>query len=104
MPPLYERLQVLKGHRTLPRQLGHTDRAVFRKYIDSLLPMAKRIEQLAPAIAGFSQPNAEYPWQDPSSGEIFTPAAFDFKELGPMRGAQLQKLDRLIRALLRVIN
>ena len=94
-------LQVLKTRPEIRRQLGFSDASTFRRYIDSLLDMAARIERLAPAHAGLTQPNPEYPWQDPATGEVLVPADFAFSEFNP-KSVRMQKLDGLIRALLHI--
>src|SRR5690349_17478881 len=50
-------LQVLKGRAEARRQLGYGDAAVFKAFIDSILPLAAEIEGLAPAVAGITHPN-----------------------------------------------
>jgi hypothetical protein len=94
-------LQVLKTRPEIRRQLGYTDAAVFKRYLDSLLDLAAKIEDLAPSAAGFARPNPEYPWRDVNSGEIAVPFEFRFPEFDP-KGPRMQKIDALIRALLRV--
>ncbi|MGI4789439.1 MAG: hypothetical protein ACRYFS_11390 [Janthinobacterium lividum] len=47
-------------------------------YIDSLLPYARRIEDLAPANAN-DGPNSEYPWRGRDS--IIAPVEYDFANL-----------------------
>ncbi|GMV98801.1 MAG: hypothetical protein AMXMBFR83_31490 [Phycisphaerae bacterium] len=94
-------LQVLKTRPEVRRQLGFEEAAQFKRYIDSLLALAARIEGLAPAQAGLIRPNPEYPWRDPPTGQIHAPARFDFPEFDP-RDARLIKLHGLIRDLLRI--
>jgi hypothetical protein len=97
-------LRVLKKHAVLRRSLGYADRAAFQRFIESLLDTARKIEALAPAIAGFSMPNPEYPWKDPGTGDLIYPAAFVFAEFRPPKNAQLQKIEQLVRKLLQVLN
>lgn len=94
-------LQVIKSQPAVRRQLGYERADVFKKYVDSLLELARRIEALAPAIAGFSQPNAEHPWQDAGTGSVQVPATYPFTEFDRKTNLQMAKLDRLVRALLR---
>ena len=47
-------------------------------YIASLLPLARRIEDLAPSHAG-DGPNPEYPW--PEAHGITAPASYEFTDL-----------------------
>jgi hypothetical protein len=93
-------LQTTKGRPDLRRQLGYADTASFREFIDSLLPLADRIEQLAPNFAGTTNPNPEYPWRDAHANEVIAPVQFDFAEFSP-RSPQMIKLERLVEALIR---
>ena len=47
-------------------------------YIASLLPVARAIEDLAPAVSN-DGPNTEYPWQVP--GEVIAPINYPFPAL-----------------------
>lgn len=100
---LVRMLQVLKARPDLRRQLGFSDAASFKSYIDSLLDLAGKIEGLAPALAGFTQPNAEYPWQDPGASEVQVPARYDFPEFDP-RTPRMIKIHQLIEDLLRIVG
>ena len=94
-------LQQLKRAR-LQKRLGYgRDTRSFRRLVDSLLPLARRIEQLAPAVAGANQPNAEYPWLDAATGRVVAPADFAFDGLAADE-PPLAKLDELLAALLRL--
>ena len=68
--------------------------------IDSLLPLAERIQHLAPNYAGFTKPNPEYPW-NPSGVEsgVIAPCEFAFPDFSP-RDPRMGKLMRLIEDLL----
>jgi hypothetical protein len=59
------------------------------------------VEKLAPALAGMTKPNPEYPWRDPSTGDIVVPAQYEFAEFDP-KDPKMQKIAALIRALLRL--
>lgn len=96
-------LQVLKGRPELRRQLGYQDRAIFRKYIDSLLPLARQVERLAPNFAKTSQPNPEYPWQPAPDAPVITPAEYRFPGFDPLK-PQMIKLVDLIERLLRILS
>jgi hypothetical protein len=68
-----------------------------RSYIQGILPIADRIERLAPALAQ-NGPNAEYPWEVPS-GEVTAPASYTFpvtEELRRPEGRRLLKLTATI--------
>jgi hypothetical protein len=96
-------LQVLKGRPEIRRQLGFDDPVCFKQYIDSLLDLAGRIEALAPAQAGLTQSNPEYPWKDPDTLEIHAPCRFDFPSFDP-RAPKMAKIHQLIRILLRIVT
>lgn len=93
-------LQTLKGRRTIRRQLGFSDAAIFRRFIDSLLDLAERVERLAPAAAGLAAPNPEYPWRDPKTGLVHAPADYSFGLFDP-RAPKMIKLERLLDELVR---
>ena len=95
-------LQRLKQDLNRQRRLGYgRDTRSFIRFIDSLLPLARRIEQLAPAVAGAGRPNAEYPWLDAATNQVVTPADFAFDGLAA-DDPPLAKLDELLAALLRL--
>jgi hypothetical protein len=93
-------LQSLKSVEHVQRSLGFDDVARFRMYIDSLLDLADRIERLAPNFAGYVAPNPEYPWWNPSTGEVFAPCESPFELFDPT-SPKMVKLERIIDALLR---
>ncbi len=96
-------LQVLKARPEIRRQLGFDDASRFKRYIDSLLDLASRIEALAPAQARLAKPNPEYPWEDLSTHQIQVPARFGFPEFDP-RNPRMIKIYELIRDLLRIAS
>ncbi|HVS70412.1 MAG TPA: hypothetical protein VHQ47_04070 [Phycisphaerae bacterium] len=96
----------LRAIRRLPhmwRRLGFKDDAHFAAFINSLLPLAGRVERLAPAFAGKRNPNAEYPWAPASGQHAIAPADFTFPEFDP-RNPQVAKLlwlvDNLVNFLI----
>jgi hypothetical protein len=96
-------LWVIKGRPELRRQLGYEHAEEFRSFIDSLLPLAERIERLAPNLAGMTQPNPEYPWRPAGQAEVFAPSQYDFPQFTPLK-PQMAKLVALVENLLRVVN
>lgn len=94
-------LQTLKVRPEIRRRLGYADAARFRAFIDSLLPLAEQIEDLAPSSAGQSRPNPEYPWADPVTGIIHVPAEFRFAMFDP-RNTRMIKLEQLVESLIRM--
>ena len=92
-------LQVLKGRPDVRRWLGFADRTSFRASIDSLLGLARHVENLAPSSAGFTHPNPEYPWRDPTDGTIHAPVDFQFELFDP-RDPRMIRLEMLVRGLL----
>ncbi len=95
-------LQVLKGRPEFRERFGYSDTFSFRAFIDSLLDFAGQIERLAPDLAGLTQPNTEYPWRNPATGDIHVPAEFGFEIFNP-RDPRMLKIERLIDALLRIL-
>lgn len=69
--------------------------------IDSLLPLARQIEQLAPSEAGNYQANPEYPWQALADQEVYVPAEYAFSEFDP-KSTQMVKLIRLLENLMKL--
>lgn len=94
-------LQVLKTRKDVRRQLGFSDTAAYRAYLDSLLTLASRVERLAPSLAGLYEPNPEYPWLDRKSQDVVVPAQFAFDDFDPKHSKML-KLAALVGALLRI--
>ncbi len=69
-------LRLARSNRQL-RQACNCGPGQIEAYIASLLPLARLIEDLAPANAG-EGPNAEYPWQEP--GTVVAPVSHHFPE------------------------
>lgn len=67
-------------------------------YVKEILPVADRIERLAPTLAR-DGPNAEYPWETPS-GEVKVPASYAFPVEKDLRGPHGRKLLKLIDFIL----
>lgn len=93
-------LQVIKGVPHIRAALGYSDARAFSQFIDSLLPLASEIQVLAPHLPP-NTPNAECPWQDISTQEIYVPARFDFPQFRPNRH-QMIVMDQLIEGLLKL--
>lgn len=51
----------------------------FSLHVQSLLPVANLIEQLAPAGGNYSRINPEYPWTD-ATGNVYSPVMYGFPE------------------------
>jgi hypothetical protein len=96
-------LQTLKSNRDIQRQLGYDDGRVFRRFVDSLLELADRIQGLAPAMAHLTQPNTEYPWRDAAANEVLAPADYDFPQFAAGNTAMI-KLEKLVRDILRIAS
>jgi hypothetical protein len=94
-------LRLLKSMPRIRRELGYVHTEAFRAFIDSLIPVAARIERLAPSLASIHEPNPEYPWQDRQTQEIFVPAAFNFPDFKPTSPLML-KFERLLEAMFRI--
>ncbi len=108
-PPEFTHASIVRGLlmlRTRPdirRRLGYQRFEHFRAVINSLLPVAGRIERLAPALAGSSRPNPEYPWRAGAALPVTAPAEFNFPDLH-IRSPQMAKFLRIIDRLLAVLT
>jgi hypothetical protein len=100
---LVRMLRVIKGREDIRRMLGYPNRESYRAYIDSLLPLAQRIQDLAPAIAGFTRPNPEYPWRTPAAPEVSAPCEFTFNDFDPRR-PDMAKFVKLLNDLARIAS
>lgn len=69
--------------------------AMLKARVRKILPLAKMIEDLAPALAGVARPNPEYPWKDRMTKEIVCPADFGFAEFDPASADMLNLVDVL---------
>lgn len=69
-------------------------------YIDSLLAVASRVEDLAPAGGSFDKMNPEYPWEA-APGIVQAPVEYAFSEFSP---TDLAKLQTLISNLFRIAD
>ena len=83
------------------KPLGYVDRKQFQAAIQSLLPVAVRVQNLAPSNAGTSQPNPEYPWgPEPSNGhDVTAPCDHAFSNFNPT-DIHLIRLIRFLENLL----
>jgi len=86
----------------LYRPLGFADRHAIESKVRSLHSVAEKLERLAPALAGPGNPNAEYPWQEVSTGRVVVPSEHTF--FAPDEQARLQALVALVHGLLRVLR
>lgn len=93
-------LRLLRNMPQIRRMLGYEHAESYRAMIDSFLPLARQIEQLAPSEAGFTQPNPEYPWRSLADQTILVPAEFDFPAFNAMNtrlGLLVDFIERLMR-------
>ncbi|MFH0821202.1 MAG: hypothetical protein V2B18_00495 [Pseudomonadota bacterium] len=94
-------LRHTKVHPFWKKRLGFAqNKRGYAAYIDGMLPIADKIEKLAPAISGPSQPNPEYPWS-PRPGDVTCPADYDFPEI---KRHELGKITALISNLFRALD
>jgi len=85
-------LHVSKTRPEWRRQLGYGDNyRAYTSYIDSLLPLAEKIERLAPVGGTFDRTNPEYPWKD-EEGKVTCPALYGFPDFGRTELAKIQVL------------
>lgn len=73
-------LRVLSGNPDIRerRKFGNSPRQ-FKGYIDRLIPLAARIEALAPIGGDLERLNPEHPWLG-AQNEVICPADYDFHE------------------------
>jgi hypothetical protein len=94
-------LQIAKNRPDVRHRLGYRDAASFLALVNSLLPLAAKIEALAPSAAGVGQPNPEYPWRDAATATAVAPADHPFDDFDP-RSPHMRKLATLIEQLARL--
>jgi len=94
-------LQVSKHRPEWVKRLGYEGRnRVYASIVDNLLPLAERIEKLAPVGGDFDRINPEYPWMD-SGGKVICPAAYSFPDF---RKRELTTFLTLISSLFSIIG
>jgi len=89
-------LRTVKGNYDLMQCCGMSQKRQYQEYLRSLLPLAEKIESLAPALSN-NGPNAEYPWQD-GSGEICVPAEYSFENFGLRDSPKISKMTKFIES------
>lgn len=94
-------LKTIKGRPDIRVALGYqADYSAFATYIDSILPFAEQVEQLAPVGGNFDKLNPEYPWKS-SSGTVLCPSNYCYSEF-PM--TDIIRFSTLIGHLVRVMT
>lgn len=94
-------LQCTKFYPLWKKRLGYEHKKqAYAAYIDRMIPIADKIEKLAPAISGPSQPNPEYPWS-PCVGDVRCPADYDFPEI---KRHELGMITALVASLFRALD
>jgi hypothetical protein len=74
-------MKISKGRPDIRRKLSFgNDMNAFVSYIDSIIPFAEHIENLAPAGGNGERINPEYPWQDPN-GDVVSPLDNNFAHI-----------------------
>jgi hypothetical protein len=69
----------------------------FSAYIKKLLPIADKVEALAPVGNDVEKPNPEYPWRNPKE-EVLCPADYSFSEFTKTELARFVRfIDQLLR-------
>lgn len=91
-------MQLAKSRPELRNRYGRSSDQ-FAAMIDSLLPLARRIEELAPA-GDQDAPNPEYPWED--GGVIRVPVESAFADID-FTSPQMLKLLRFLEACFELI-
>jgi hypothetical protein len=94
-------LRVSRHRPEYRRKLGYGDnRQLYYSVIDSLLPVADRIEQLAPVGGDFDKANPEYPWRD-KNGVVNCPCLYAFSDF---KKRELLRLQTLISSLFSIVG
>lgn len=70
----------------------------YRSIINEILPIAEKVEQLAPAYDGVAS-NSEYPWEK-TDGSIVSPSVYAFPVWNELKSPSGKKLLRLIQQLI----
>jgi hypothetical protein len=85
-------LKLSKQRRGFKEQLGYERNSkAHASYVDSLIPLAEKIEKLAPVGRGLDQVNPEYPWMHYDEG-IKCPAEYDFPDFDKNGLADIYRL------------
>jgi hypothetical protein len=93
-------LKICKRQPDIRAKLGFENKHTrFSSYIDSLLPIADMIEQLAPVGTKLDRPNPEYPWI--SNKEVIPPIDYDFSNFKD-KHIQMSKFLKFIHKLIDV--
>ncbi|MBW3623676.1 MAG: hypothetical protein KY468_09750 [Armatimonadetes bacterium] len=71
-------MRIARGMPNLRHACGFQQADPYRAYIDSLLPVAHLIENLAP-VGELDRPNPEYPWEQ--GDEVAVPVEYPFPDL-----------------------
>ena len=94
-------LRISKGNKKLRRDLGYEGNYnAFVSYVDSLVPLAEKIEVLAPEGRRLDKPNPEYPWQS-AGGGVIAPLDYTFDDIW-FDVTSMNKLRGLIANLIRI--
>jgi len=92
-------LKVTKKRPKIRKGLGFgSDHLAYSAYIDSLLPVAERIEKLVPIGGALDKINAEYPWVD-STRQVHCPCLHTFPDL---QKTELVRIQTLVSDLFRI--
>jgi len=91
----------VKRSRKLQRECQCGTPQQFKQYLDSLLPLANQIEDLAP-VGSVDQPNPEYPWEE--KGDILTPVEYRFSDDLDFKRPKMIKMLQFISACFRVFG
>ena len=84
----------------IAKLLGFFKASAFKSWINTVAPLAHALEHLAPALAGDSGPNPEYPW--PRMAPLHTPASFEFPIWKELRDTTRGRL--LIQVIKRAVE
>lgn len=92
-------VQTSRGNDRLRRGCGSTSARQFTAYLNSLLPLASAIEDLAPS-GDRDRPNPEYQWEE--NGAVTAPAEFVFVGLD-FKNPKMIKMLQFIENCFRIV-
>jgi hypothetical protein len=89
----------LRREPRIAKEFSFSRRMDFVNYLQSVLPLVREIERLAPALCE-DGPNPEYPWPPPPRPPTAAPATFAFPLWRKLQAPQGAKFLRFLRRLI----
>jgi hypothetical protein len=92
-------MRIARGMPNIRRACGFQQSGSYHAYIDSLIPVARQIENLAP-VGDLDRPNPEYPWEQGTG--IVAPVEHPFHDLD-FRLPKMRKMLHFIESCFEVV-